>query len=192
MVLGSVLSNTESAQHLYLYITQQQQQHMDDSPLTVLIFRNGGGCAGSSQCSKTREPDVFHGTDTSKLQPFLMQCNLTFSDLPDKYSTDRSKVICTLSFLCGTAMNWFLPGLNGLSVKEPTWFNDWPSFVTELTTNFGPHDIVGDAEASLNNVKMKKDTQWITKYIVQFNSLAALVSWGGAALQHHFYTGFPA
>jgi hypothetical protein len=120
-----------------------------------------------------------------------MQCNLTFSDLPDKYSTDRSKVIFALSFLRGTAMNWFLPGLDGLAVDEPHWFNDWPSFVTELTTNFGPHDIVGDAEASLNSIKMK-DTQRITEYIVQFNSLAALVFWGDAALRHRFYTGLPA
>jgi hypothetical protein len=132
-----------------------------------------------------QEPDVFHGTDTSRLWPFLMQCNLTFSDLPDKYSTDRSKLIFTLSFLHSTAINWFLPGLNSLSIKEPTWFNDWPSFITELTTNVSPHDIVSDAKASLNNIKMK-DTQRITKYIIQFNSLAALVSWGNVALRHHF------
>jgi hypothetical protein len=47
MVFGSVLGNTESAQHLYLYTTQQQQQHMDDSPLTVLSSHTAQKPAGS-------------------------------------------------------------------------------------------------------------------------------------------------
>ena len=117
-----------------------------------------------------------------------MQCNLTFSERPQHYENDQTKVIFTLSFLWGTAMNWFLPALTDTTFGAPQWYTHWPSFVSELTTNFGPHDIVGDAENSLNNLKMK-DTQKIMDYIVQFNSLTALVDWGDSALHHRFYNG---
>ena len=58
---------------------------------------------------------------------------------------------------------------------------DYKAFLGELEDNFGPHDPVGDAEKSLNELNMKK-TAHIVKYNVDFWELASRVSWNEAAL----------
>ncbi|KAG6327353.1 hypothetical protein ID866_11736 [Astraeus odoratus] len=63
------------------------------------------------------------------------------------------------------------------------------AFVIKLTTNFGPHDPVGNAEHQLNNLLMK-DGSHINKYVVKFNHLTTQVhGYGGGALHHIFYNG---
>ena len=57
--------------------------------------------------ARVREPDQFDGSDTHKLQPFLTQCLLNFCNRPDVFSDDSAKVTYVLSFLHGTALNWF-------------------------------------------------------------------------------------
>ena len=63
-------------------------------------------------------------------------------------------------------------------------------FVSELWNNFGLHDPEGEAEASLENLRMRKN-QWMTKYLVEFNWLAACVQWGDTPLCRQLYNGFP-
>ena len=58
---------------------------------------------------------------------------------------------------------------------------DWDKFCKELISNFGPHDATEDAEDELEGLKMR-DNQQITKYLTQFNHLAALVDWGPSTL----------
>jgi hypothetical protein len=118
-----------------------------------------------------------------------MQCNLNFADRPEEFQTGNHKVVFALSFLRGIAQSWFEPGLDVLDLA-PAWYNDWDVFVGELRTNFGPHDAVGDAENAIGRLRMK-DSARITSYIVEFNSLAILLSWGDAALRHRFYEGLP-
>ena len=62
-------------------------------------------------------------------------------------------------------------------------------FISKLQNNFGPHDPEGEAEASLENLCMCKNRQ-ITKYIVEFNQLAACVQWGDTSLRCQLYNGF--
>ena len=88
----------------------------------------------------------------------------------------------------GVALEWFKPGLSGLTEEPPTWLEDWNAFVEELQTNFGPYDESGDVESELVNLRMK-DSQHISKYLVRFNSLAVRCSWGESALRHRFYDG---
>ena len=57
--------------------------------------------------TKVHEPDVFDGLDTCKLQPSLVQCTLNFRDCPDAFSSDSAKVTFALSYLKGTALDWF-------------------------------------------------------------------------------------
>jgi len=59
-----------------------------------------------------------------------------------------------------------------------------------LQTNFGPYDESGDVESELVNLQMK-DSQHISEYLVQFNSLAVRCSWGESALRHRFYDSLP-
>ena len=116
--------------------------------------------------AQVREPDQFNGSDTRKLQPFLTQCLLNFRDRPDTFSDDGAKVTYVLSFLHGTALDWFEPTLT--SRHYAPWLTDYSAFISELRNNFGPHDPEGEAEAGLENLQMR-NTQRITKYLVEFN-----------------------
>ena len=135
-----------------------------------------------------REPDQFNESDTHKLQLFLTQCLLNFCDHPNAFSDDSAKVTYVLSFLHGTALDWFEPTLT--SSRYAPWLTDYSAFISKLWNNFGPHDLEGEAEAGLKNLWMH-DTQWITKYLFELNQLAARVQWGDTPLRHQLYNKLP-
>jgi hypothetical protein len=66
----------------------------------------------------------------------------------------------------------------------------WLEFVHQLKVNFGPLDLVRDAEEDLDHLKMKEN-QKIAKYNVEFNCLAAQCKWGKALLHQAYYKGLP-
>ena len=90
-----------------------------------------------------------------------------------------------LSYLKGTALNWFEPLLT--SGIEVSWLSDYSEFISELCSRFGPFD-PGEAKVELENLHMC-DNQRITKCLVEFNRLATRVQWGNAALWRQFYNG---
>ncbi|KIN96493.1 hypothetical protein M404DRAFT_33197 [Pisolithus tinctorius Marx 270] len=58
--------------------------------------------------------------------------------------------------------------------------DSWRDFILELQTPFSPHDPVADAESQLNHLH-EKESQHISKYVVNFNQLASQdeVHWVG-------------
>ncbi|KAG6325814.1 hypothetical protein ID866_13275, partial [Astraeus odoratus] len=142
--------------------------------------------------TKVREPNTFDGMDPKKLCEFLVQCELNFHDRPQAFRSDTRKVGFALSFLKGIALTWFEPNLlDAIPGADPAWADDYSEFVIKLTTNFGPHDPVGNAEHQLDNLSMK-DGSCINKYIVEFNRLATQVrGYGEGALHHMFYNRLP-
>src|SRR6266581_4703462 len=143
--------------------------------------------------TKVCKPDQFDGLDPQKLQVFLVQCELNFQDCPNAFNMGHAKVIYAQSYLKGMALDWFEPELLlGPNPQfRPRWMDDYPEFVQELKSNFGPHDPVGDAEHRLSNLSMK-DNQQIAKYIVEFNCYASQVQgYGEGALHHYFYNRLP-
>jgi hypothetical protein len=109
----------------------------------------------------------------------------------EAFKDDSAKVNYALSYLRGTALDWFEPDI--LTPDEdnpPTWLSNYKAFVTELKDNFGLFDPTGDAEDRLESLTMR-DNQRITKYNVEFNHLSSLAGWDGAALCHKFYQGLP-
>ncbi|KAF8624908.1 hypothetical protein AX17_006979 [Amanita inopinata Kibby_2008] len=70
------------------------------------------------------------------------------------------------------------------------WMWDFEAFILELEDNFGPHNPAGDAETALTNLSMK-DSHHVTKYVVEFNKLAARIDWNEPALRDRFYHGLP-
>ena len=84
----------------------------------------------STTWTKVCEPDVFDGSDTCKLQPFLVQCTLNFRNRPDAFASDSDKVTFALSYLKGTVLDWFRPSLT--SGESPPWLDDYSDFVREL------------------------------------------------------------
>jgi len=147
----------------------------------------------SSGHTKVRELDTFNRTDPRKLHTFLVQCELNFQDHPKAFASDHARVTFAQSYLKGMALEWFEPDLlNSTNPRaRPLWMDNYAQFVSELKSNFGPHDPVGDAEHQLDNLSMKEG-QKINKYMVEFNRLAGQVhGYGDGTLHHIFYSGLP-
>ncbi|KAG6327828.1 hypothetical protein ID866_11261, partial [Astraeus odoratus] len=88
--------------------------------------------------------------------------SLPSEESPYPHHLDSQKVSFALSFLKGITLTWFEPDLlDAIPGTEPTWANDYSEFIIELTTNFSPHDPVGNA------------------------------GYGEGALCHMFYNGLP-
>ena len=138
---------------------------------------------------KVRDPDTFDGSNPRKLRDFLVSCNLHFRDRPQVFASDEKRILFILSYLKGTALSWFEPGLND-PTNSAHWMWDYPAFLSELEDNFGPHDPVGDAEKSLHELTMKKGAR-IVKYNVDFWELASRVSWNEDALRDRYFRGLP-
>ena len=135
--------------------------------------------------AKSKEPDTFDGSDPHKLNNFILLCNLYFCNNPS-YSDDGVKVTFALSYLRGTALEYFEPALMD-SNEVLEWMDDWSSFVRNLRVQFGPHDPTADAEDSIDNLKMREN-QRILKYNVEFNHLAVQTGWNDSILQHYYYS----
>ena len=103
---------------------------------------------------KLREPDPFDGSSPKKLHTFLLQCKLNFRDQKVLFRDDSAKVNYILSYLKGPVLDCFEPGL--LEPYEPPWLSNYDLFVSELETNFGSYDPVGEAEAELEGLHMQE------------------------------------
>jgi Retrotransposon gag protein len=98
---------------------------------------------------------------------------LNFRDRPDAFASDEAKVAFALSYLKGTALDYFEPTLMDPD-ENPIWSTDYSEFTSELWTNFGPFNPEADAKNELDRLRMK-DNQKIAKYIVSFQQLAPRV-----------------
>ena len=125
---------------------------------------------------KVWDPDMFNGTDPKKLQTFLVQCELIYSDCPKAFQLDRSKITFAQSYLKGMALEWFKLDLldTGDPANHPCWMDNWITFIAELQSIFGPHHPVTDTEHQLDHLQMK-DGHQVMWYIVDFNWLASQV-----------------
>ena len=112
------------------------------------------------------------------------------SDLEVPVKPNKQMHVWKTSFLEFNGVNMSQFELSLTSGKSPPWLNDYSDFVGELKNNFGPHNPKGEAEANLENLKMR-DNQCIMKYLVNFNRLAACVQWGDATLHRQMYRGLP-
>ena len=83
---------------------------------------------------KLHDPNAFDASDPHKLHTFLLQCKLNVWDCQDHFQDDSVKVSYVLSFLKGTALECFKPGL--LADDEPAWLFDFGLFIQELKANF--------------------------------------------------------
>lgn len=98
-------------------------------------------------------------------------------------------MLYAISFLKGTALEWFQPGI--LDAVTPSWLFDWDEFEEELITNFEEYDLEGHAEAMLDKLRMRKN-QRAAVYLTEFAKWAAyLQGWGQDALRHRLYDGLP-
>ncbi|GAW09007.1 hypothetical protein LENED_011127 [Lentinula edodes] len=88
------------------------------------------------------------------------------------YFTDQRKVNYTLSYLSGSAKEWFVPDILDPDLDSlPAWTS---SFKSPCKDNFDVYDAQGEAEDSLGNLKMKETEN------IWFNTLAASTNWDSA------------
>ncbi|CDO78214.1 hypothetical protein BN946_scf184887.g2 [Trametes cinnabarina] len=147
--------------------------------------------SGASEQHNVRELDQFDGSDPNKLRLFFAQLELVFKAHPRTFKSDEKKVTYAISFLKGTALQWFEPYLlEGATDNPPLFMSSYKAFQDELRANFGPYDASRAAEHELMNLRMTEN-QRIAKYITQFTRLATQVRWGNAPLRYRFYDGLP-
>ncbi|KIK50700.1 hypothetical protein GYMLUDRAFT_252736 [Collybiopsis luxurians FD-317 M1] len=92
-------------------LTFFQQMGTGMNALTT-ILNNMNNRLPDSDSGKTRvkDPDVFDGSDPQKLRTFLVSLSFVFLDCPS-YFTEAWKINYTLSYLGGTAWEWFEPDI---------------------------------------------------------------------------------
>ena len=152
--------------------------------MTVELWWHDG--TQSNHKVKAKEPDTFDGSDPKKLNNFILLCNLYFCNNP-AYEDDTNKVTLALSYLRGTALEFFEPSL--LDDDEyPVWMDNWSAFVRTLRTQFGPIDPTANAEDAIDNLKMQ-DNQKIVKYNIEFNKFVVCTHWDDQVLCHCYYSG---
>ena len=117
---------------------------------------------------------------------FILQCSLHFQDCANTFSSGRAKVTYALSFLTGPALSWFEPTL--FDPSPPTWVNNWDLFHTELESNFGLFDPVGEAKAEIKMLVMAEGS-CSTMYFVEFNCLVSCIQWDDHTLLQQAYKG---
>ena len=66
-------------------------------------------------------------------------------------------------------------------MNEPTWLNNYELFVEELLINFGPYNMMANAEVELEQLVMK-DNHKATKFFIDFYRLASLLQYNDEAL----------
>ncbi|KAK0429534.1 hypothetical protein EV421DRAFT_1948353 [Armillaria borealis] len=126
----------------------------DDPPDDQPDGLNGpGGPNGPSRPSgHNNQPN---NQDLWKLKAFIVSLQLNFNDRPTAFAMDASKVNYAISFLSGTALDWFKPDILQPNLWNlPAWQYSYAAFLDELRTNFSPFDAVGDAEDALEHLWM--------------------------------------
>lgn len=139
---------------------------------------------------KPREPDLYDGTDPSKLRAFLSQVKRVFSSSPQDFANDETKIMYAASYLQGTAFRWFEPNLAIDEADLPLCAYVWNAFEEELEATFGePNPIaIVAATRKLDKLTMK-DTHHVAKYNVKFNEYSALTGFNNRALYAQYYKG---
>jgi hypothetical protein len=159
-----------------------------DSIANALTLLGGKATEPSESKAKVKEPDVFDGSDPRKLKEFLVSLSLVFVDRPSHF-TDQKKVMYALSYLGGSAREWFVPDiLDPNPTNPPAWMNSFSALVRELQDHFGLFDAQGEAEDRLGNIRMKENEQ-VRKYNTRFNTLAAMTGWDDIALKWAYQRG---
>ena len=69
-----------------------------------------------------KDPDTFDGSNPEKLDAFMTTVHINFQASPDDFVTEAAKISYIMSFLHGSAINWFTPDiLNHDLAHPPIW-----------------------------------------------------------------------
>ncbi|KAF5346102.1 hypothetical protein D9757_014024 [Collybiopsis confluens] len=149
----------------------------------------GGPPGGRLVAVPLRAPLIGLNNTLSSMKGGETKSKLNINDRLQYFDTDEKKISFVLSYLSGRALSWFEPEiLNPNLLNPPAWLFSFEKFITELQENFGPFDPIGDAEESLNELRMD-NSERVIEYNTKFNAYAALVNWNDSALQFVYRKG---
>ncbi|KIY46283.1 hypothetical protein FISHEDRAFT_75784 [Fistulina hepatica ATCC 64428] len=114
--------------------------------------------AGSSH-AKLRAPDPFTGKKLEALKTWITQIMINVSQAYNS-SEESAKVFHTLSYLTGSAIEYFEPDLM-LGTDDPLWLNNFNLFLEVLAKNFGPIDPLGEAMDQISHLSMQS-SNWVS------------------------------
>jgi hypothetical protein len=120
--------------------------------------------------------EYFHGHRT-KLTTFLTQVSMVIKLQPNRYPTERSKVLYTASFLRDTAFLWFQPNLE--KDPEPEMMTSYKKFCRALRDTFGDPDAEATAERNIFSLRQKG---LASSYISEYQCNSTLTQWNDHAL----------
>jgi hypothetical protein len=99
--------------------------------------------AVKTRVAKIAPPENFNG-DRYKLPMFLSRCTHHFLNDPEKFTTERSKVMFAGSYLQGIAYSWFESLLRQVEANPndpPAELDSFSEFKQSLQTNFGDPNV---------------------------------------------------
>jgi len=119
---------------------------------------------------KPRSPDTFDGSDPGKLDAFIFQCSIYIVLRGQNFPDEASKVAFMLSYLKGSALDWFQTAATHSSsgLMSTAWLSSTPKFIDELRHLFGPRDPVNETTIHIKNLRYK-DVGKAVKYTLDFN-----------------------
>ena len=94
---------------------------------------------------KLKSQETFDGSDPKKLQQFLVLLKLNFEAPPCAFTMDMQCINFALSYLRGSALEWFKPDILSQN-PTATWMANFEEFKSDLRANFGTFDPVGDTK----------------------------------------------
>ena len=157
--------------------------------MTRTMTRALSNQSGEQGGAKVKEPDTFDGSERSKLKPFLVQCQLNFMASPRRYSSDRSRINYCISYLRGTAAQYFYNFLTS-GLELPSFLVSFTEFVLCLERHFGEISPTESAAWKLSKLRMTEQHK-VARYVTDFDNLANQIHWGEEALLFRFYEGLP-
>ena len=169
------------------YTLSSPSTHHTPDALTQLLNSLNRPMTTESK-ARVREPEVYDGTDQAKLRTFFLQCFINFRDRPSAFRTGSAKIQYAISYLSGSALQYFEPAILGEVSPEPIWLSNWDAFKDELQMNFGPYDNAAQAEIELEKIVMKEHHK-AARFFIAFSRASTRTQWNDAALWHFAYKG---
>ena len=94
---------------------------------------------------RLKDPDTFDGSNPEKLNAFMTTVHINFQASPDDFTddfiTEAAKISYIMSFLHGSAIDWFTPDiLNHDPAHPPIWMTSSLALIQQLYLHFGSQD----------------------------------------------------
>ncbi|KAL0199329.1 hypothetical protein M9458_007869, partial [Cirrhinus mrigala] len=127
-------------------------------------------------------PEKWDGSGT-RCDVLLTNLSLLFEFQPARYPSDRSRIALLVSLLTGQAAEWAAAVLKADGIAA----HSYPEFTTQLKTAFQHPESEVEVDSRLYHLRQGERS--VSKYTMDFRTLAVQTKWSDAALRTAFYEG---